>query len=193
MPKLYVVDTLKNSLKAGQVYRRSDFLGKSKNVDRHLATLVKHGDLKKLQQGLYVCPESTAFGEAPPNEQQLLRTFLKDDHFVVYSYNAFNSLGFGTTQLHNRKVVFNRKRSGEHMVGGRTYLFHRWREAPKKLTPEFLVVELLNQLNHLAEDRKSVLENLSNKLKSFDLKKLKRAAARYGTYSTQLKLAPLTE
>jgi len=193
MKRVTATEKLKAALKAGQVYRRSDFSGRSKSVDRHLVALVKEGALRKLQQGLYMAPESSAFGDVPPDEGTLLRSFLKDDHFVTFSYNAFNSLGLGTTQLYDRKVVFNRKRSGEHTVGGRTYLFHRWREAPKEATPEFLVVALLNQLNQLAEDKGEVLSQLEKKLYSFDSKKLKRAATHYGTLSTQLKLEALAE
>lgn len=182
---------LKSSLKPGQVLRRSDLKQFSTNVDRHLAALLKDGTLKKLRQGLYVCPQMTPFGEAPPDEKVLLQSFLKDDRFVVYSPNLFTSLGLGATQLYNRRLVFNRKRFGEHRVGGRTYFFHRWREAPRELSQEFLVVELLNRLNDLAEDRENLLLSLREKLPLFNAKKLKYAADHYGTYSTQLKLQRL--
>lgn len=182
---------LKASLVPGQVYRRADLAALSTNVDRHLAKLVADGQLKKLSHGMYAAPKITAFGEAPPEAASLLRTFLKDDHFVVYGPSQFNALGLGTTQLYNRVVVFNRKRVGEFTLGGRTYMFHRWREAPKQLTPEFLVVELLNRLDELAEDRDQVLVNLKEKLPGFNRRKLLLAASRYGTMSTQRKLEKL--
>jgi hypothetical protein len=182
---------LKASLIPGQVYRRADLAELSSNVDRHLAKLVAEGRLKKLSQGMYAAPKETAFGEAPPDTNSLLRTFLKDDHFVVYGPSQFNSLGLGTTQLYNRLLVFNRKRVGEFTLGGRTYTFHRWREAPKNLTPEFLVVELLNRLDELAEDRDQVVERLKSKLSDFNRRKLLHAASRYGTLSTQKKLDAL--
>jgi hypothetical protein len=72
------------------------------------------------------------------------------------------ALGLGTTQLYNSRVVFNRKRVGEFQLGSRTYEFHRWREAPRSLTQEFLVVALLNRLNDLAEDRKQLLSRLKD-------------------------------
>lgn len=121
----------------------------------------------------------------------MLKSFLKDDHFVVYSFSQFNTLGLGTTQLYNRVIVFNRKRVGEFTLGGRTYLFHRWREAPKQLTPEFLVVELLNRLNELVEDREQVLVNLKKRLVEFNRRKILIAASRYGTLSTQKKLGAM--
>jgi hypothetical protein len=181
----------KQYLRPGCVYRRTDLAEFSSNVDRHLARLVAEGYLKKLSHGLYMTPKQTAFGDAPPEADSLLRTFLKDDHFVVYSPNQFNSLGLGTTQLYNRLIVFNRKRVGEFTLGGRTYLFHRWRDAPKKLTPEFLVVELLNRLNQLAEDREQIIERLGKKLSEFDRKRLLYSAHRFGTISTQKKLKAL--
>ncbi len=184
---------LKASLVPGQVYRRADLAAHSSNVDRHLAKLVAEGRLKKLSQGMYTAPKTTAFGEAPPDADSLLKTFLKDDHFVVYGPSQFNSLGLGTTQLYNRLVVFNRKRVGEFTLGGRTYSFYRWREAPKQLTPEFLVVELLNRLEELAEDRDQVLMRLKDKLPEFNRRRLLLAASRYGTLSTQKKLKLLLE
>jgi hypothetical protein len=121
----------------------------------------------------------------------LLKAFLKDDHFVVYGLSQFNTLGLGTTQLYNKLVVFNRKRVGEYTLGGRTYTFHRWREAPKQLSPEFLVVELLSRLAELAEDRGQVLERLKARLANFNRRKLLHAADHYGTLSTQKKLETL--
>jgi hypothetical protein len=182
---------LRGVLKPGNVYRREDLAPLSSNVDRNLVALVAEGRLKKLRRGLYACPESTVFGEVPPNEEALLRSFLRDDRFVVYSFNAFNALCLGTTQLYNQKVVFNRKRTGEHTLGGRTYRFYRWREAPKTATKEFLVVELLNRLEDLAEDRDQVLARLRPTLASLNQRKLTYAADHYGTYSTQLKLKSL--
>ena len=188
MRQAETLNKLKESLVPGQVYRRADLAFLSSNVDRHLAKLIAEGCLKKLSQGMYIAPKATAFGEAPPDADSLLRTFLKDDHFVVYGPSQFNSLGLGTTQLYNRLVVFNRKRVGEFKLGARTYSFHRWREAPKQLTPEFLVVELLNRLDELAEDRNQVVDRLKGKLKELSIRKLLYAATHYGTLSTQKKL-----
>lgn len=145
MRQTETLSKLKNLLVPGQVYRRADLAPYSANVDRHLAKLVAEGTLKKLSQGLYAAPKITDFGEAPPDVESLLKSFLKDDHFVVYGPSQFNSLGLGTTQLYDRLIVFNRKRVGEFTFGERTYSFHRWREAPKQVTPEFLVVELLSK------------------------------------------------
>jgi hypothetical protein len=185
------LDRVKKHLVPGRTYRRSDLAEYSTNVDRHLKSLVTEGLLNKLSTGLYAAPKATAFGNAPPEEGSLLKAFLKDDHFVVYSPSQFNTLGLGLTQLYNTRVVFNRKRTGEMVVGGRNYTFRIWREAPKTLTKEFLVVELLNRLNELAEDRSAMLENLRAKLSEMDASKLNRAAKRFGTLSAQKKLKTL--
>ena len=187
------LDKVKLHLVPGRTYRRSDLAELSSNIDRHLQTLVSEGYLKKLSVGLYAAPRETAFGAALPEEDSLLRAFLKDDHFVVYSPSQFNTLGLGSTQLYNTRVVFNRKRTGNLVVGGRNYTFRLWREAPKTLTKEFLVVELLNCINELAEDRTLLLKNLRTKLSEMDTTKLNRAAKHFGTISTQKKLKALLQ
>lgn len=184
---------MQEGLQKGAVYRRSDFTDMTSNVDRNLAKLVESGALRKLQNGLYLCPKKTPFGESMPDENELLGKFLNDDHFVVYGLSMFNSLGLGTTQLYDKKVVFNRKRHGEMKLGGRSYYFYRWREAPKKLSKEFLLVEMFNRLNELAEDQEMVVMNLKNKVGDFNLMKLYKALSRFGTKSAQKKLRPLLE
>lgn len=193
MKSLSVLQNMKNSLVSGKVYRRSDFTAMSSNVDRNLKELVKLGALEKLQNGLYFCPKKTPFGEALPDETELLGKFLNDSHFVVYSPSVFNSLGLGTTQLYDKKVVFNRKRHGEMSLGGRNYYFYRWREAPKSLSKEFLLVEMFNRLGELAEDQDDIVKNLKSKLTQFNLAKLYNSLNRFGTKSTQLKLRPILE
>jgi hypothetical protein len=191
MRQAQTLKRLTDSLVPGQVYRRADLAKLSSNIDRHLASLLKQGVLNKLSRGLYAVPRTTAFGEGLPEESSLLRSFLKDDHFVVYSPSNFNALELGTTQLYNQRVVFNRKRVGEFSLGGRTYDFRRWRESPKTLTMEFLVVELLNRLDELPEDRGQVLERLQTKLGELNHRKLTYAASHYGTLSTQKRLQVL--
>ena len=193
MKRQTTFNKMKKLLLEGAVYRRSDFTGMTSNVDRNLAKLIEVGALKKLQNGLYLCPKKTPFGESLPDENELLEKFLNDDHFVVYGPSMFNSLGLGTTQLYDKKVVFNRKRHGEMKIGGRSYYFYRWREAPKKLYKEFLLVEMFNRLNELAEDQEMVVINFKKKVGEFNLMKLYKALSRFGTKSTQKKLRPLLE
>ena len=182
---------LSDFLTPGHVYRREDLQKLSSNVDRYLKSLVMTGVLEKLQHGLYLSPKTSEFGESFPDEKSLLESFLKDDHFVVYSPNAFNTLGLGMTQLYSEKVVFNRKRHGEFELCGRKYFFYRWREAPKKLSKEFLVVELLNRLPEMAENHNHLEEQLRLQVSSLNQPKFNYALMHYGTKSAQLRFQKL--
>jgi hypothetical protein len=182
---------LKKHLKRGKVYRRSDLSKWSKSVDRHLDELVQEGTLQKLSQGLYYYPEVTVFGETPPEEEVLVRAFLKDKRFLVTSLNAYNSLGVGTTQLYNSKTVYNHKRHGDFNLGGMTFSFRVKPHFPLKATPEFLLVDLLNNLDQLAEDRKEVVSKVKLKAKTMDAKKLKKSLQEYGSVKAKKLLEPV--
>ncbi len=56
---------------------------------------------------------------------------------------------------------------------------------PKKLTPEFLYVDLLNNLDELAEDRDAVLIQARTKLLSFNQSRLQQALDSYGNMATR--------
>lgn len=172
---------LKKHLKRGKVYRRADLFKWSKSVDRHLDELVQEGTLQKLSQGLYYYPEVTVFGETPPEEEVLVRSFLKDKRFLVTSLNAYNSLGVGTTQLYNGKTVYNHKRHGDFNLGGMMFSFRVKPHFPNKVTPEFLLVDLLNNLDQLAEDSNEVVSKVRSKAKTMDVKKLKKSLREYGS------------
>ncbi|MDB5200855.1 MAG: hypothetical protein JWQ27_264 [Ferruginibacter sp.] len=182
--------TLKQHLKPGKVYRRAELSQWSNAVDRHLAQLVEEGSIKKLSPGLYYVPRQTVFGAAPPDEKELVRSFLKDDEFLLTTPNAYNSLGVGTTQLYNKRVVYNHKRHGIFNLGGREFYFHSKHRFPKKLSPEFLVVDLLNNLNSLAEDTDEVLRKTLAKATSLNRGKLQQSVMRYGNSKTKALLAP---
>lgn len=174
------LSTLKRHLRRGNVYRRADLERWSTAVDRHLSQLVEDGTLQKLSHGLYYYPKETVFGPTPPDEAILVRSFLKDDDFLITSPNAYNSLGVGTTQLYNKRVVYNHKRHGEFELGGRKFFFHAKPKFPKKLSEEFLLVDLVNNLDTLAEDKEMVLSKAKEKAGKLDLAKLKRTVAAYG-------------
>jgi hypothetical protein len=182
---------LTQHLKRGDVYRRADLAQWSNAVDRHLRELVNDGTLRKLSQGLYYYPKETAFGEAPPDEETLVRSFLKDDEFLLTSPNAYNSLGVGTTQLYNKRVVYNHKRHGEFELGGRKFSFQMKPRFPKKLTPEFLLVDLVNNVEELAEDTVEVLSKVQTKARTMDTKKLKQSVTAYGGVRAKKFFAPV--
>jgi hypothetical protein len=182
---------LKRNLRPGHVYRRADLSRLSNAVDRHVAALVNDGTLQKLHGGLYYFPTESVFGKTPPDEYLLVQTFLKDDHFLLTSPNDYNSLGVGTTQLYNKRVVYNHKRHGVFKLGGKTFTFVSRHRFPKKATPEFLLVDLLNNLDSLAEDPDFILKNVSTKLKTMDLKKVKKNLSEYGNLRAKSRLQTL--
>ena len=94
----------------------------------------------------------------------------------------------GLTQLHNKRIVFNRKRHGEFEFNGKHYHFYRWREAPTKLSKEFLYVEFLNRFDKLAEDNIKNKNLLKKQLGKLNQKKLQIAVKTYGKESTKKKL-----
>ena len=164
----------------------------SKSVDRHLDELVQEGTLQKLSQGLYYYPEVTVFGETPPEEEEeVVRSFLKDKRFLLTSLNAYNTLGVGTTQLYNSKTVYNHKRHGDFNLGGMTFSFRVKPHFPLKATPEFLLVDLLNNLDQLAEDPKEVVSKVRLKAKTMDVKKLKKSLQEYGSVKAKKMLEPV--
>lgn len=156
-------NSLVGFVRPGKVYRREDLLASSNSIDRHLRELLADGTLKKLSQGLYYAPRKSAFGLLPPEDSELVRAFLRDDHFLIFSPSGYNSLGLGTTQLYNTTIVYNHKRHGHFTFGNRTFDFRVKPRFPEKLTEEFLLVDLLNNLNDLAEDKAKILDLVKRK------------------------------
>lgn len=179
------LEQLKRHLKPGHAYRRADLARWSSSVDRHLKELVANGTLKKLSGGLYAYPKTTVFGPAPAPDEQVVSAFLKDDPFLLASPNAYNALGVGTTQLYDKTVVYNNKRHGDFQLGNRTYAFRMRPRFPRSLTREFLLVDLVNNLDHLAEAKNEVLKRVLQRAASTDHRRLDRAVRAYGNERTK--------
>jgi len=179
------LENVKTKLKPGQVYRRSDLEKMSRSVDRDVAGLVSEGTLVKVGSGLYQCPQHPRFGVLPASTDKLLTSFLKDDDYLVTSPNDYNALGLGTTQLYNYQIVYNHKRHGRFELGGQLFEFHRKPRFPKKATTEFLLVDLVNNLNQLAEDRNAVLARVRAKVPEMDAKRLKTAVHSFAKVATR--------
>ena len=172
---------VKSHLVPGHVYRRIDIKRWSNAVDRHLVQLQKENLLLKVSAGMYLCPKETEFGKAPPNERDMVRTFLKDSRFLLTTPNLYNALGVGTTQLYNETVVYNHKRHGLFKLGNRYFHFVMKRHFPLKISNEFLIVDLVDNLNKLPEDRDKVLKLVEEKALSMDLNLRKEAVQSYGS------------
>jgi hypothetical protein len=77
-------------------------------------------------------------------------------------------------------VVYNHKRHGHFNLGGRDFDFRMKPNFPAKLSKEFLLVDLVNNRDTVAEDVDALLERVRQRAKNFDLPKLSRVAKRFG-------------
>ena len=187
------LDKLKENLKEGEVYRRADLQQWSTSVDRHLQELVKDGTLQKLSGGLYYVPAQSTFGKVPAEEHALVEAFLKDSHFLLTSPSDYNSLGVGTTQLYNTRRVYNYKRHGEFKLGNRSFQFVRKPFVPTKLTNEFLLVDLVNNLGKLEEYQSAVMDKVKEKTLILDQASLRDLAEKFGKVRTRKLFKTLLE
>ena len=179
------MELLKQHIKPGEVYRRSDLEYYSTAVDRHLSRLTKDKTLMKLSQGLYYAPKKSKFGMVPPNDHDLVERFLKDKSFLLVSPNAYNSLGLGLTQLYNTTWVYNHKRHGEYLLNGKKLQFKLKSAFPATLSREFLVIDLLNNLDEIAEDQDQVIKNIQKNVDRFKAIQLMKMAQQYGSGATK--------
>jgi hypothetical protein len=178
---------LARHLRAGRVYRREDLVAYSTSVDRELQQMVAAGRLAKAAQGLYYAPRKSVFGDAPPAEDELLAAFLKDKNFLSFNPSVYNSLRLGMTQLYNKTIVYNHKRHGKFRLGNREFDFrvkHRF-PMPNQVSNEYLLVDMLNNFDELAEDEEHVFAIVRRKLPQFDAKKLQKSLQEYGSAATR--------
>jgi len=180
-----IMETFRQNIKPGHVYRRSDLEYYSSAIDRHLGMLTKDGSLIKISQGIYYAPKSSKFGLVPPDDVVLVESFLKDSDFLMVKPNVYNTLGLGLTQLYNTTWVYNHKRKGEFKFNGKSFEFKIKSSFPNQLTKEFLLVDLLNNLDELAEDQNQTIKRLPENFSSFNNEELMRVAQQYGSGRTK--------
>ncbi len=173
-------DKLKKSMRPGRVYRRQHLKGFSTAVDRDLRLLVASRDVKKLAGGLYYRPRKNRFGDTPPDDRDLVRAFLKTTDFLLTSRNHYNQLGLGLTQVYNTYLVYNHKRSGDFSLGGKHFKFLLVPAYPERLSKEYLLIDMLNNLKQLPDDTDLVLRNLKSQLNQFDQAGVRKQLERYG-------------
>jgi hypothetical protein len=185
------LDDLRRRVKPGRVYRRKDLAAWSTSVDRHLRQLVDEGSLEKVSGGLYMAPRQTRFGPAPAETEILVGRFLGDDRFLVVSPNAYNGLGVGTTQLYNAPVVYNHKRHGRFELDGRPFDFRQRASFPKRLSEEFLLVDVLHNADRLAEEPEAVRRRAVARARELDRKRLAKAVDDFDSARVRNLLAPV--
>lgn len=178
-------DSLYNSLKPGRIYRQADLQKQWPNASHDLRTLLDEGRIKKVSAGLYYRPKVTPYGTVPPDEEELVRSFLKDDNFLLLDVNQYSSLVRGLTQLAMGLKVINRRRHGHFELAGFPFDFRVRREFPRKVTKPFLLVDLLDNVEQ-TEDGAPIREAVLSRLSEYDPNELLETAQKYGNRSTQL-------
>jgi len=129
-------EKLKTSMRFGHVYRRQDLEGISTAVDRDLKTLIDSDEVRKLAWGLYCRAQKDTSSRILPDERELVRAFLKTDDFLLMSSDR----------------VYNHKRAGDFLLGGRRFEFRIIRAYPKVFSKEYLLVDSLNRIGKLSDD-----------------------------------------
>jgi hypothetical protein len=175
---------MRSHLKAGKVYRLEQLNAYFDNLPEELNKMLEAGTIKKLETDLYYIPKKTVFGEVPPDRKEMIKAFLNDDNFLIMSPNNYNALGVGTTQLYNKAVVYNHKQHGKFMLDGKSIEF-KITGFPKTLTKEFLLVDLINNIDSLAEDTDSIKEKVKRKFPEFNKSRMKRLVKSFGENKTK--------
>lgn len=178
-------DKLKKAMKPGRVYRRHELEPYCRSLGRSLNKLIEQEDGVRAASGLYYRPRMTSIGPAPAASYELVRAFLSDEPFLFISFNEYNLLGLGLTQLYNQQFVYNHKRNGDFVLDGKRFSFRKVTDFPKKLTKEFLLVDLLNNKKKLSGDTRTLEKVVARKAKEADRKKLLKAARKYGNVTTR--------
>ncbi|HEX3852933.1 MAG TPA: hypothetical protein VHW01_18350 [Polyangiaceae bacterium] len=173
-----------HNFEPGRVYRTRE-LGTS-NPARLAKSLVKHGKLQKLRNGLFAAPKPSKFGSVPPGDEALMHAYLGGDEFVFTGPEKWNALGLGTTAMFASTVVYNRKRTAEPVLSGRRFRLRRV-SFPQEATPEWFVVDLFENAPSVGASLDDLVKRLAAALRDtrFAPDKLKAVAAEYGTKKTQ--------
>jgi hypothetical protein len=125
-----------------------------------------------------------------------MRAFLNDTPYLFTGSPKWNALALGPTQVMAVTLVYNTQRSGMFYLGGRRFAFRRCRfPLDRAATPEWFVVDLLNNLDHLDAEPGPVLSNLRRRLSDgeFITDQLALEVDGYATRTTKLLLRPLLE
>lgn len=185
---------LMSHFSAGNVYSWENLKEYSKSPGRDVKRLLNEGLLLKVGPGLYLSPKNSRFGRVPASEQQVVTHFLKTDDFLLFSTNLYNSLGLGLTQLKNETMVYNKKRHGDFELSNRMYHFKtKVKGYPKELTNEFLLVDLVNNLEMVGESPSELLKKVADSVqaKKFNKTELFSLAKQYGHIFTKKFFAAL--
>jgi hypothetical protein len=171
-------------LQPGRVYRTRQL--RSANPARLAKRLVAEGQLQQLARGLFVHPRKGRFGQVPPDDAEVVRAFLDGGPFVLTGPERWNALGLGSTALFAAPLVYNKKRSGRFMLGGRPFDLRRV-EFPNTQTPEWFAIDLLEHADQAGVSRAELKRALASAVERgrFDYERLRQMAGRFGSKATR--------
>jgi len=174
------------TLHPGRVFRTRDLGRWGTNPARLAKRLVRAGALERIGHGIFVRPMTGRFGRVPPDEASVLRTFLDGSPFVITGSDRWNALGLGATAVLAVTLVYNTKRSGRFVLGGRPYILRRVR-FPLRPAREWFVVDLIEHADMAGVARIDIERFLGIALaaRRFDAAGLRDVAAEYGTCATR--------
>jgi len=168
------------------VYRTRELGRWGANAPRLAKRLVAEGVLVPMAPGMFAAPQRSRFGVVPPSDDALMRAFLDDTPFVFTGPPVWNALGLGTSAVFATALVYNTKRSGRFVLGGRPFLLRRV-AFPHPAPREWFVVDLLEHAAQAASSREALSPALATALSQgrFDPTQLLALASRYGTRETR--------
>lgn len=178
------LQSLMYSFSPGRVFKVQEFSRFSSAPSRDLKALVLRGYLVNLGRGFYYRPKKLGAYNVPPSEKELLLRFLKTSHFLIRNMSDFNKLRLGTTQLFNETYIYNKKRDGKIELGGTTFFFKK-RDFPKTNHDEYMLVDMLNNLDRLGVNNEEVLSNLRRRWNTdlpLDKSTVLKFSKKYGKY-----------
>jgi len=156
------------------------------SVDRALRELVNSGKLRKLKPSLYYLPRESRWGAVPATLENLVSTFLKSTNYLMLTSADYNSLGLVLNQLWNEVRIYNNKRHKKLKLANYNCVFQRPNNGfSAKITKEFILVDLLNNINDVGEDPDVLKGRVIKNINKFDAKKLKKLSVQYGKVGTK--------
>lgn len=98
----------------------------------------------------------------------------------------YNSLGLVLNQLWNEVRIYNNKRHKKLKLANYNCVFQRPNNGfSAKITKEFILVDLLNNINDVGEDPDVLKGRVIKNINKFDAKKLKKLSVQYGKVGTK--------
>jgi hypothetical protein len=175
---------MEEKLVPGKVYRREDLVCDLVFTDHRIRQLVAQGALEKITQGLYHYRGASPANFVPPTSGSLLQGFLGVDDFLLLPWREYLSLGVALTPKFDMHLVYNRKRHGIFRLGETTFDIRRRSRYPEQITPEFLLVDLLNNTDFFTEDPSKIQREARTLIRKFDTAALLKTARDFGKVAT---------